>query len=110
MARSVWKGPFVHAAIIKHVTRLRLAGGPAAQKHPIRLWSRASTILPEFLGFKFEVHNGMDFVNITVHDRMVGHRFGEFSFTRKYPRFPDKATMLANAAAAAKKPGAKKEK
>ena len=53
MARSVWKGPFVHPSLLKKVEK-----GGDALKRPIKTWSRSSTIVPEFVGLKFEIHNG----------------------------------------------------
>lgn len=52
---------------------------------PIRLWSRASVIFPEYIGYTFEVHNGKNFIKLTVSENHVFHRFGEFSPTRKHP-------------------------
>ena len=56
MARSVWKGPFVHPSLLKKVEK-----GGDALKRPIKTWSRGSTIVPEFVGLKFEIHNGKKF-------------------------------------------------
>jgi len=69
MARSVWKGPFVHPSLLKKVER-----GGDALKRPIKTWSRSSTIVPEFVGLKFEIHNGKKFIPITISDEMVGHK------------------------------------
>jgi small subunit ribosomal protein S19 len=52
---------------------------------PIRIWSRASVIFPEYIGYTFEIHNGKNFIKLTVSENHVFHRFGEFSPTRKYP-------------------------
>ena len=64
---------------MKKVAKLRV-GDPTA----IKTWSRASTITPEMVGFKFAVHNGKDFIEIDITEDMVGHRFGEFAPTRKF--------------------------
>ena len=60
MARSVWKGPFVHPSLLKKVEK-----GGDALKRPIKTWSRGSTIIPEFVGLKFEIYNGKKFIPIT---------------------------------------------
>jgi len=90
MPRSKWKGLFCDVAVTKHVQKVLDAGGPKTQSLPIRVWSRRSAILPEFVGYRFEVHNGKVFVPLEVRDGMVGHKFGEFSFTRRFPTFPEK--------------------
>lgn len=78
MPRAIWKGPFVDAFLLKPE---RLAA--AAQR--LKIWSRRSTVLPEFVGKVFSIHNGQKFINIKVADDMVGHKFGEFAKTRKAP-------------------------
>ena len=80
MARSVWKGPFVHPSLIKKVTKQSKDGS----KRPIKTWSRNSTIIPEFVGHKFEIHNGKKFIPISVSEEMVGHKLGEFAPTRQF--------------------------
>ena len=55
-----------------------------ALKRPIKTWSRGSTIVPEFVGLKFEIHNGKKFIPITISDEMVGHKLGEFVPTRQF--------------------------
>lgn len=84
MARSVWKGPFVDNSLLKKVERalaLKASGSKTALK--IVTWSRRSTILPEFVGLTFKVHNGQKFIPVRVTEEMVGHKLGEFSATRK---------------------------
>ena len=78
MGRSTKKGPFVNAKLLKKVGKLNDAG----EKKVIKTWARACTILPEFVGHTFAVHNGRKFLPIYVTEQMVGHRLGEFSFTR----------------------------
>lgn len=77
MARSVWKGPFFDLHLLKKVE--------AGPKGPIRTWSRRSTILPQFVGHTFNVHNGRKFVPVSVSEDMVGMKFGEFAPTRTFP-------------------------
>ena len=81
MTRSLKKGPYVDPRVLK-----KLAGKRPESAAPIRTWSRACTISPEMVGFKFLVHNGKDFPEVLVGEDMVGHRFGEFSLTRKFIR------------------------
>lgn len=78
MARSVKKGPFVDAYLYKK------ADQAAKDKKPIKTWSRRSTIVPEFVGLNFLVHNGKKFVPVFVSENMVGHKLGEFAPTRTY--------------------------
>ena len=79
MTRGVWKGPFVHPSLLKKVDRLK-----DQTKKPIKTWSRNSTIIPEFVGHSFLIHNGKTFIPITISEEMVGHKLGEFSPTRKF--------------------------
>ena len=80
MARSVWKGPFVDSYVLKKAETARASG----RKEVIRIWSRRSTILPQFVGLTFGVYNGRKFLPVLVTEDMVGHKFGEFSPTRTY--------------------------
>ncbi len=80
MARSLKKGPFVDSSLQRKVDRTVQSGS----KQVIRTWSRRSMITPEFVGLTFHVHNGKLFVPVFVTENMVGHRFGEFSPTRKF--------------------------
>ncbi|MCA3148134.1 MAG: 30S ribosomal protein S19 [Burkholderiales bacterium] len=80
MSRSSKKGPFVDAHLIKKVDTVRAT----SDKRPIKTWSRRSTILPDFVGLTFAVHNGKQHVPVYVSDNMVGHKFGEFSLTRTF--------------------------
>jgi len=80
MARSVWKGPFVDPSLIKKVEKLK----NQANKQPIKTWSRKSTIIPEFIGISFLIHNGRKFIPIKISEEMVGHKLGEFSPTRTF--------------------------
>ena len=78
MGRSVKKGPYVQEALLKKVQVLSSKN----TKQVVKTWSRASTILPEFVGYTFAVHNGNKFVPVHVTENMVGHKLGEFSPTR----------------------------
>lgn len=78
MGRSTKKGPFVDQKLLKKVQQMNQGG----EKKPIKTWARASVIPPEFVGHTFSVHNGRKFLPIYVTEQMVGHRLGEFSFTR----------------------------
>lgn len=82
---------------------------PAGSREVIKTWSRASTIYPEMVGFRFGVHNGRDHIEVAVTEDMVGHKLGEFSPTRKFVRHGgriQKEAEAAAAAAAAPKPAA----
>lgn len=79
MTRSSKKGPFVDPKLLKKVAALK----PGDRK-VIKTWSRASEIAPEMVGYIFGVHNGKNFIEVTVKEEMVGHRLGEFSPTRKF--------------------------
>ena len=80
MARSVWKGPFVDGFVLRKADKAR-AGG---RNEVIKIWSRRSTILPQFVGLTFGVYNGQKHVPVQVSEDMVGHKFGEFSPTRTF--------------------------
>ena len=80
MSRSVWKGPFVDGYILQKAEKARVSGSNAI----IKMWSRRSTILPQFVGLTFGVHNGQKHVPVLVTEDMVGHKFGEFSPTRTF--------------------------
>ena len=80
MSRSVWKGPFVDGYILKKAEAARESG----RKEVIKIWSRRSTILPQFVGLTFGVHNGQKHIPVLVSEDMVGHKFGEFSPSRTY--------------------------
>jgi small subunit ribosomal protein S19 len=80
MGRSVKKGPFADAHLIKKVSAVRATG----DKRPIKTWSRRSTVLPDFVGLTIAVHNGKQHVPVYVTENMVGHKLGEFSLTRTF--------------------------
>ena len=80
MARSVWKGPFVDGYLLKKAEEAR----QSRRNEIIKIWSRRSTILPQFVGLTFGVHNGHKFLPVLVTENMVGHKFGEFAPTRTF--------------------------
>lgn len=80
MARSVWKGPFVDGYLLKKAEKARASG----RNEIIKIWSRRSTILPQFVGLTFGVYNGRKFLPVLVTENMVGHKFGEFAPTRTF--------------------------
>jgi small subunit ribosomal protein S19 len=80
MARSVWKGPFLDGYLLKKADKSRGSG----RNEVIKIWSRRSTILPQFVGLTFGVYNGQKFIPVIVSDNMIGHKFGEFSPTRTF--------------------------
>jgi small subunit ribosomal protein S19 len=82
MARSIKKGPFVDQYLLVKAQAARAAGGGSGRV--IKTWSRRSTILPDFIGLTFAVHNGKKFVPLYVSEGMVGHKFGEFAATRTF--------------------------
>ena len=80
MARSVWKGPFVDGYLLAKAENSRNSG----RNEIIKIWSRRSTILPQFVGLTFGVYNGRKFIPVNVTEEMVGHKLGEFSPTRTF--------------------------
>ncbi len=80
MSRSVKKGPYVDARLLKRVMRQKSSG----EHESLRTWNRASTIVPEFVSHTFMVHNGKQFIKVFVTEDMVGHKLGEFSQTRTF--------------------------
>lgn len=80
MGRSMKKGPFVAPKLLARVEKMEKSG----EKSVIRTWYRSSTIVPEFIGYTFEVHNGKIFHRVHVTEEMVGHKLGEFSPTRLF--------------------------
>ncbi|HHN64131.1 MAG TPA: 30S ribosomal protein S19 [Nitrospirae bacterium] len=80
MPRSLKKGPYVDPKLMRKVERMIQSG----EKKIIKTWSRRSTIIPDFVGFTFAVHNGRNFIPVYVTENMVGHKLGEFAPTRTY--------------------------
>jgi len=81
MSRSLKKGPYIDEKLIKKLEQRK-----KGDKTPIRTWSRSCVIVPEMVGFVFEVHNGKDFIPVIIREDMVGHKLGEFSATTKFTR------------------------
>jgi len=80
MSRSLKKGPYVDEKLYRKVERLTAQNSHA----PIKTWARACTVVPEFVGHTFQVHNGRHFIDVFVTEEMVGHKLGEFSLTRMF--------------------------
>ena len=103
MSRSVWKGPFVDPSLLKKVEKNKDKVNTA----PIKTWSRKSTIIPEFVGLSFLIHNGKKFIPIKVSEEMVGHKLGEFCPTRQFSGHTPADKKAAQEAADVKSPAAK---
>ena len=110
MARSTKKGPFIQESLLKKMQGMNARN----EKKVIKTWSRASTVLPEFVGHTFAVHNGNKFIPVYVTENMVGHKLGEFAPTRLFrghtaagKAADAKAKPAAAAAPAAAAPAAK---
>ena len=80
MARSIWKGPFVEGYVLKKAEKVRESG----KNEVIKIWSRKSTILPQFVGVTFGVYNGKKHIPVLISEEMIGQKFGEYSPTRTY--------------------------
>lgn len=78
MSRSIKKGPFVDPRLMEKLEKMIRS----QERKPIKTWSRRSTIIPEFVGITFSVHNGKTFIPVFVTENMVGHKLGEFAPTR----------------------------
>lgn len=80
MSRSVWKGPFVDGYLFAKAEKVKAS----SRNEVVKTWSRRSTILPDFVGVTFGVHNGNKFIPVLVTEEMIGHKLGEFAPTRTY--------------------------
>jgi small subunit ribosomal protein S19 len=80
MSRSSWKGPFVDGYVLKKAETAKASG----KNEVIKIWSRRSTILPQFVGLTFAVYNGKKHIPVAVTEEMIGQKFGEYSPTRTY--------------------------
>lgn len=80
MSRARWKGPYISYNVIKPLLNTH---SQEVKKKVIKIWSRASTILPIFVGKKVQIYNGKRFVPKIISENMIGHKFGEFSFSRQ---------------------------
>jgi small subunit ribosomal protein S19 len=96
MSRSLKKGPYVDAKLMKKVARAKQGAGGT-----IKTWARDCTIVPEMIGVSFAVHNGKDFIAVSVGEDMVGHKLGEFAPTRKFVRHGGKMQRALEASKAA---------
>ncbi len=103
MSRSLKKGPFIDPRLLEKISKLK-----PHSREMVKTWSRSSQISPEMVGFTFGVHNGKDFISVTVAEEMVGHRLGEFSPTRKFVRHGGKMQKEIEAAAKVKEQEAAK--
>jgi small subunit ribosomal protein S19 len=103
MARSLWKGPFVDGYLLRKAEASRASG----RHEMIKIWSRRSTILPQFVGLNFGVYNGQKHIPVLVTEEMVGHKFGEFAPGRMfYGHSSDRKAKRAGLPGAAAAPGA----
>ena len=84
MARSLKKWFRVHPKLLKKVAKMQQAG----EKKVVKVWDRASTVIPDMIGFTFAVHNGKQFISVYVTEEMIGHRLGEFAPTRTFRGHP----------------------
>jgi small subunit ribosomal protein S19 len=98
MGRSLKKGPYVDERLLAKVERQ--AG--SKNKEPIKTWSRDCTIIPEFIGYTFLIHNGKNFMKLYVTDDMIGHKLGEFAPTRMFRGHSGGRSKAAAAAPPAK--------
>jgi len=80
MGRSSKKKPFIHRSLLKKI----LSQNAEQKNEVIKTWSRASTVIPEMIGYTIAVYNGKKFIPIYISENMVGHKLGEFSMTRKF--------------------------
>ncbi len=108
MSRSLKKGPYIDPKVLEKIKNLK-----QGDKTVIKIWARSCTITPEAVGFTFGVHNGKSHIEVFVTEDMVGHKFGEFSPTRKFVRHGGKMQKDQEKEAAEKtavKPAAPKSK
>jgi small subunit ribosomal protein S19 len=103
MSRSMKKGPFVDEKVMEKVSKQKLSGA----RDPIKTWSRACTVTPDFVGHTFMVHNGKQHLKVYVTEEMVGHKLGEFSPTRVFRGHSGAGGAAKPAAAPAAAPAAK---
>jgi small subunit ribosomal protein S19 len=92
MGRSVAKGPYVAGRLLQKVERMDRSG----RKEAIRTWARGSTVVPQFVGYTFAIHNGRKFIPVYITESMVGHKFGEFAPTRVFRAHSGKKSEKAS--------------
>jgi small subunit ribosomal protein S19 len=80
--RSVWKGAFIDNNVLYEIYELQKAD---KKKVPVKVFLKSSVIFPSFVGLTFSIFNGKKFISLTISEEMVGHKFGEFVATKKYP-------------------------
>ena len=95
MGRSLKKGPYVDEKLFRKVEKLN----ESRRKEPLKTWRRACTIVPEFVGHTFKVHNGRAFIDVFVTEDMVGHKLGEFSLSRTFRGHTNKKEGIDDSAA-----------
>ena len=101
MTRSAWKGPFVDGYLLRKAEAARASG----RHEMIKIWSRRSTILPQFVGLNFGVYNGQKHIPVMVTEEMVGHKFGEFAPGRMfYGHTSDRKAKRQRSAAGQRRP------
>ncbi len=88
MSRSIKKGPFVHAGLLKKIEEMNANG----EQKVVKTWSRSSTIFPQMIGHTIAVHDGRKHIPVYITEDMVGHKLGEFSLTRTYKGHDDKSS------------------
>lgn len=88
MSRSIKKGPFVHAGLLKKIEEMNANG----EHKVVKTWSRSSTIFPQMIGHTIAVHDGRKHIPVYITEDMVGHKLGEFSLTRTYRGHDDKSS------------------
>jgi small subunit ribosomal protein S19 len=91
MGRSLKKAPFVVERLLEKASRADASGS----REPIKTWARACTVVPEFVGKHFAIHNGRTFIKLYITEDMVGHKFGEFAPTRTFRVHGGKASKAA---------------
>ena len=96
MSRSVKKGPYVDAKLLKKLEQLNKVN----ERRVLKTWARRSTISPEFVGHTLAVHNGNKFIPVYITENMVGHKLGEFSPTRQFKGHSSKVEKVAKVAGA----------
>ncbi len=98
MSRSVKKGPYVHASVLKKINAMNVKN----EKKVVKTWSRSSTILPSFVGHTIAVHDGRKHVPVYITEDMVGHKLGEFAPTRTFRGHGSKAERATGVKSTAK--------
>ena len=93
MSRSIKKGPFVDAHLMRRIEEMNRRN----DRKVLKTWSRRSTIIPEFVGHTIAVHNGKKFIPVYITESMVGHKLGEFSFTRAFKGHTTKGERTVSA-------------